>query len=37
VNNYEIQKAGVEQKGKVTRKKGIEQERKREKGLKFSA
>jgi len=37
VNNYEIQNIDVEQRGTGTRKKGIGQERKREKGLKFSA
>jgi len=37
VNNCEIQNIDVEQKGKGTMKKGIGQERKREKGLKFSA
>jgi hypothetical protein len=36
VNNYEIKNIDIEQKGKRTRKKGIGQERKREKGLKFS-
>jgi hypothetical protein len=37
MNNYEIQNIDVEQNGKATRKKGIGQERKREKELKFSA